>query len=122
MPWPDKRLRVAMGTLTLTNVAADQPLPREHISFNPCRLYRASNLRRSDPGARRDAYEESRQRRGGTPCPFKIVARSYLPSISCPFQVFSLSGFALLTGVKSMPDGETWFDRFVNNLPNMAFK
>src|SRR6201994_1203676 len=38
IPWPDKRIRVSMGTLTLTNVAADQAASGERISFNPWRL------------------------------------------------------------------------------------
>jgi catalase len=71
VPWPSKRERVLMGTLTLTNVAADQPAAAEHISFNPCRLTPGIEAS-GDPilHARRDAYEESRIRRGGIPCPF----------------------------------------------------
>jgi catalase len=70
-PWPAKRLRVVMGTLTLTNVAADQAATAEHISFNPCRLLPGIEAS-GDPilHARRDAYEESRMRRGGAECPF----------------------------------------------------
>jgi catalase len=70
-PWPDKRVRVVMGTLTLTNVAADQAAASEHISFNPCRLLPGIEAS-GDPilQARRDAYEFSRQLRGGTSCPF----------------------------------------------------
>jgi catalase len=70
-PWPDKRVRVVMGTLTLTNVAADQAAACEHISFNPCRLLPGIEAS-GDPilDARRDAYEVSRQMRGGTQCPF----------------------------------------------------
>jgi catalase len=71
VPWPDKRIRVVMGTLTLTGVAADQPASAERISFNPWRLLPGLEPS-NDPilEARRDAYEESRHRRGGTPCPF----------------------------------------------------
>ena len=70
-PWPAKRLRIVMGTLTLTEVAKDQAAAAEHISFNPCRLLPGIEPS-GDPilHARRDAYEESRQRRGGTACPF----------------------------------------------------
>jgi catalase len=70
-PWPDKRIRVAMGTLTLTNVAEDQAAACEHISFNPCRLLPGIEAS-GDPvlHARRDAYEVSRQMRGGIQCPF----------------------------------------------------
>jgi catalase len=71
VPWPDKRIRVSMGTLTLEKVADDQAASGERISFNPWRLL--PGLEPSgDPilEARRDAYEESRHRRGGTPCPF----------------------------------------------------
>jgi catalase len=71
VPWPAKRLRVVMGTLTLKKVAADQAAAAEHISFNPCRLVPGIEAS-GDPilHARRDAYEESRKRRGGTACPF----------------------------------------------------
>ena len=76
IPWPAKRVRVVMGTLTLTKVAEDQQAAAEHISFNPWRL--VDGIEPSDDPillARRDAYEESRSRRGGTAgCPFK---RSY---------------------------------------------
>jgi catalase len=71
VPWPAKRLRVVMGTLTLNKVADDQAAAAEHISFNPCRL--VSGIEASgDPilHARRGAYEESRTRRGGIACPF----------------------------------------------------
>jgi catalase len=70
-PWPAKRVRVVMGTLTLTNVAADQAAAAERISFNPCRLLPGIEAS-GDPilHARRDAYELSRELRGGTPCPF----------------------------------------------------
>ena len=69
-PWPAKRARVVMGTLTLTKVAEDQAAASEHISFNPCRL--AHGIEASgDPilHARRDAYEASRELRGGVACP-----------------------------------------------------
>jgi catalase len=70
-PWPDKRVRVVMGTLTLTHVAADQAASAEHISFNPCRLTPGIEAS-ADPilRARRDAYEVSRRMRGGIGCPF----------------------------------------------------
>jgi catalase len=70
-PWPAKRVRVVMGTLTLTNVAADQAAAAEHISFNPCRLLPGIEAS-GDPilHARRDAYEVSREMRGGVACPF----------------------------------------------------
>ena len=70
-PWPAKRIRVIMGTLTLTAIAADQAASCEHISFNPCRL--VPGLETSDDPilqARREAYEVSRELRGGTACPF----------------------------------------------------
>ena len=69
-PWPAKRARVVMGTLTLTKVAEDQAAASEHISFNPCRL--AHGIEASgDPilHARRDAYEASRELRHGAYCP-----------------------------------------------------
>lgn len=71
VPWPAKRIRVVMGTLVLTAVAADQAASCEHISFNPCRL--VPGIETSDDPilrARRDAYEVSRELRGGTACPF----------------------------------------------------
>jgi catalase len=69
-PWPGTRIRIAMGTLTLTEVPEDQDAAGERISFNPCRLapgIEASN----DPilEARLGAYEVSREMRGG--CPFR---------------------------------------------------
>jgi catalase len=69
-PWPSTRIRIAMGTLTLTEVPENQEAAGERISFNPCRLapgIEASN----DPilEARRSAYEVSRELRGG--CPFR---------------------------------------------------
>jgi catalase len=71
IPWPAKRVRVVMGTLTLTKVAEDQAVAAEHIAFNPWRLV-AGIEPSGDPilHARRDAYENSRERRGGTACPF----------------------------------------------------
>jgi catalase len=71
VPWPARRVRVVMGTLTLTKVAEDQEAAAEHISFNPWRL--VDGIEPSDDPilhARRDAYEDSRKRRGGTACPF----------------------------------------------------
>ncbi len=70
-PWPAHRIRVIMGTLTLTKVAEDQEAAAERISFNPWRLV-AGIEPSNDPilRARKDAYENSRERRGGTACPF----------------------------------------------------
>lgn len=70
-PWPDKRVRVVMGTLTLTNVATDQKARCEQVGFNPCRLHAGIELS-DDPilRARREAYELSQQWRGATSCPF----------------------------------------------------
>ncbi len=75
-PWPAHRIRVVMGTLTLTKVAEDQQAAAEHISFNPWRL--VSGIEPSnDPilRARHDAYEVSREMRGGTACPFNRSSR-----------------------------------------------
>ncbi len=71
IPWTPKRIRIVMGTLTLTAVAADQSADCEKISFNPCRLVPGIDLS-GDPilAARRDSYEVSREQRGGTACPF----------------------------------------------------
>ena len=70
-PWPARRVRVVMGTLTLTNVAKDQEAASEKIGFNPWRLVPGIEAS-GDPilFARRDAYQESQQRRDATPCPF----------------------------------------------------
>lgn len=71
VPWPARRVRVVMGTLTLTEVAKDQVADCEKLSFNPWRL--VTGIEPSgDPTlkARRDAYEDSRIRRGVTQCPF----------------------------------------------------
>jgi len=70
-PWPARRVRVVMGTLTLTKVAEDQEAAAEKIGFNPWRL--VPGIEASDDPillARRDAYQESQQRRGATACPF----------------------------------------------------
>jgi catalase len=69
-PWPARRIRVVMGTLTLIKVAEDQAADGERISFNPCRL--SPGIEASgDPilEARLGAYEVSREMRGG--CPFR---------------------------------------------------
>ena len=69
-PWPGTRIRVVMGTLTLTEVPEDQQAAGERISFNPCRLAPGIEVS-NDPilEARLGAYEVSREMRGG--CPFK---------------------------------------------------
>jgi catalase len=69
-PWPGTRIRIAMGTLTLTEVPEDQEAAGERISFNPCRLAPGIEVS-NDPilEARREAYEVSRELRGG--CPFR---------------------------------------------------
>jgi catalase len=64
-----------MGTLRLTAVAADQVEAGEKIGFNPCRL--VPGIEASDDPilhARRKTYEVSRERRGGTACPFNPEA------------------------------------------------
>ena len=69
-PWPATRLRIVMGTLTLTEVPKDQEAAGRRISFNPWRL--APGIEASgDPilEARLAAYEVSREMRGG--CPFR---------------------------------------------------
>ncbi len=69
-PLPGTRIRVAMGTLTLTEVPEDQEAAGERISFNPCRL--APGIEVSGDlilEARLGAYEVSREMRGG--CPFR---------------------------------------------------
>ena len=70
-PWPAKRLRVAMGTLTLTKVSAHQSTAVEKMSFNPCRLTAGIEVS-DDPilKIRREAYEVSREMRGAIGCPF----------------------------------------------------
>ena len=69
-PWPGTRIRVVMGTLTLTEVPEDQEAAGERISFNPCRLAPGIEIS-GDPilEARLGAYEVSREMRGG--CPFR---------------------------------------------------
>lgn len=70
-PWPPKRIRVAMGTLTLKGIPERQDLYNELIAFNPCRLLPGIEVS-DDPvlRARKGAYEASRKRRGGLSCPF----------------------------------------------------
>jgi catalase len=70
-PWPPHRARVVMGTLTLDAIPDDQVANCELLSFNPWRL--VPGIEASDDpvlGARRDAYELSRQQRGAPACPF----------------------------------------------------
>jgi catalase len=68
--WPRQRLRVLMGTLKLTAVAADQETHCEKMSFNPGRLLPGMGLS-ADPvlHARTVVYEESQRRRGSACCP-----------------------------------------------------
>ena len=69
--WPLHRLRVNMGTLTLTDIPSDQQTFCEKMSYNPGRLTPGIELSGDKIlAARKDAYEVSRQMRGGTPCPF----------------------------------------------------
>jgi catalase len=70
-PLPTHRKRVMMGTLTLTEVAADQEAECEKLGFNPCRLVPGIELS-GDPilAARKDAYQWSQRRRGAASCPF----------------------------------------------------
>ncbi len=70
-PWPPRRVRVAMGTMTIDAVPEDQVANCERLSFNPMRL--VDGIEASDDPilrARLGAYEYSRERRGGTACPF----------------------------------------------------
>ncbi len=70
-PWPPHRNRVVMGTLTIDAVPKDQTENCERLSFNPMLL--VAGIEASDDPilrARRCAYEYSRKRRGGNPCPF----------------------------------------------------
>ena len=69
-PWPGTRIRVVMGTLTLTEVPEDQEAAGERISFNPGRFVPGIEAS-GDPilEARLGAYEASREMRCG--CPFR---------------------------------------------------
>ena len=70
-PWPPHRNWVVMGTLTIDAVPKDQTENCERLSFNPMLL--VAGIEASDDPilrARRCAYEYSRKRRGGNPCPF----------------------------------------------------
>lgn len=69
--WPPHRRRVMMGTLTLDHVPEDQDAFCEKLSFNPWLL--TDGIRPSDDPVlriRKDVYEYSSDRRGGSPCPF----------------------------------------------------
>ena len=70
-PWPPRRERVVMGTLTINAVSEDQIANCERLSFNPMLLVKGIEPS-DDPilRARCDAYEYSCERRGGTACPF----------------------------------------------------
>lgn len=70
--WPLHRARVNMGTLTLTEVPEDQETHCEKLAFNPGRL--TPGIAMSDDPvlhARKEAYELSRELRGGLACPFQ---------------------------------------------------
>jgi catalase len=69
--WPPHRKRVMMGTLTLEEVPRDQQTHCEKLSFNPWLL--TDGIKASEDPVlkiRKDVYEYSSNRRGGTPCPF----------------------------------------------------
>lgn len=68
--WDTTRLRVVLGELWITDLAADNGAACEKLSFNPTRL--APGIECSDDpvlAARRGAYEYSCRLRGGTGCP-----------------------------------------------------
>lgn len=68
--WDTTRLRVVLGELWITDIAADNGAACEHLSFNPTRL--APGIECSDDlvlAARRGAYEFSCRTRGGSGCP-----------------------------------------------------
>ncbi|SPJ31488.1 catalase [Falsiruegeria mediterranea] len=70
-PWPPRRIRILMGTLTLDHVAEDQTADCEDLSFNPGLL--TEGIEPSDDpilAARRDSYEISSEWRKATRCPF----------------------------------------------------
>jgi catalase len=73
--WPLHRRRIEMGTLTLEKVAEDQLEDCEKLSFNPWLLPETGMRASADPvlEIRRQAYEFSSNRRGGTPCPFSAT-------------------------------------------------
>ncbi|MGA9276968.1 catalase [Ilumatobacter sp.] len=68
--WPRNRIRVLMGTVTLTGIAADQERFCEKMSFNPGRLLPGMGLS-DDPvlRSRIAVYEASQERRGADRCP-----------------------------------------------------
>ncbi len=68
--WDTTRLRVVLGELWITALAADNGAACERLSFNPTRL--AAGIECSDDpvlAARRGAYEYSCRLRGGSGCP-----------------------------------------------------
>jgi catalase len=68
--WDTTRLRVVLGELWITELAADNGAACERLSFNPTRL--APGIECSDDpvlAARRGAYEYSCRLRGGSGCP-----------------------------------------------------
>lgn len=70
-PWPPRRARVIMGALTIDKIPDDQVAFCESLAFNPMRLVNGIEPS-NDPvlWARREAYEYSRDLRGGAACPF----------------------------------------------------
>jgi catalase len=69
-PWPLNRRRIGMGTLSLTNLVADQDTYCERLVFNPMRLVPGISPS-DDPllAARREIYNLSQERRGANQCP-----------------------------------------------------
>lgn len=68
--WDTTRLRVVLGELWITDIAANDGTACESLSFNPTRL--APGIECSDDpvlAARRGAYEYSCRVRGGSGCP-----------------------------------------------------
>jgi catalase len=68
--WDTTRLRVVLGELWITDIAADNGTASDSLSFNPTRL--APGIECTDDpvlAARGKAYEYSCRKRGGTDCP-----------------------------------------------------
>ncbi len=61
-PWPGARIRVVMGTLTLTEVPEDQEAAGERISFNPCRLAPGIQFQSLPPRTRHRSFQGSHPR------------------------------------------------------------
>jgi catalase len=101
-PWPPRRVRIMMGTLTLDAVPEDQSANCERLAFNPMRLTKGIEAS-DDPvlRVREKAYNLSRDSR--------------LKASGCPFAT------SVETKVEPIPNWQDWLDKVVVGLQENSF-